>query len=384
MESLTSFHKEVEIITQINDEDVILKVSTKTNQKIARKRRYNEVSHIINITRFQTLCYVLFFCFMLVTGFFLYLERDFLVSNKFVVSIYLLSFLFLWVYFSMAGIFIITIMFQITYRTRCLDFFIQFIVYSQFVIVNILLFPLILLYNYNLTFNYTFRRVIHTSLGWDSYIGNIPLSDEFLLIIQFIQLSHIFWIISFLILVIARRSFRKPIFWLDSLKLDKHTIITQSATEIYELEDGYSQRPLFLPFTELSDYIHNIEVFHEKFQSYARFIARRGELIDWSLKEKSIVFYPRFSIQTPNFFLRPISLFKFWYNLRDKKELTTVELHYITRNLSIRLSSEDNNMLEREVTLHLLLEKILQSLKESMIKFLEGDFEKSYNVLLKI
>jgi hypothetical protein len=193
----------------------------------------------------------------------------------------------------------------------------------------------------------------------------------------------IFWIISLLIFGIARRFSRKPIFWLDWLDPDRLTIINKGATDIHEVEDGYSQRPLFLPFTEISDYIYDIAAFQEKFQRYAKFIARKGEFIDWSLKEKSIIFRPRFLIQAPNILLRPIRFFKFWNNFRIKKELTTIKLDYVTKNLSIRVSSGDYTMLEHEVTFHLLLEKILQLVKESMIKFLEGDLKSSYNVFLK-
>lgn len=368
MESLTRFYEDVNIINQINEENMILDDQTfpKTNLKTARKQHYSNLSHIIYRDRLRTFIGVLLFFFVfLFPGLGPALVR--VLDNRVyqvVMSIYIFGFLFLVVYLLIAAIFVITILFQITYRTRCIDFFFQLLIYFQFIMVSFLLLPLIFLSNCV----WLLRPDISFSPDWGQFFLIIP----------------IFWIISLFIFGLARRSFRKPIFWLDWLEPDKLTIINKSATDIHEVEDGYSQRPLFLPFTEISDYIYDIAAFQEKFQSYAKFIARKGDFIDWSLKEKSIIFYPRFLIQTPNILLRPISFFKFWNNLRIKQELTTIKLDYITKNLSIRVSSGDYTMLEREVTFHLLLEKILQSVKESIIKFLEGDFKNSYNVFLKI
>lgn len=367
MESLTSFCEDVNIINQINEESMIL--NNQTNPKTARKQRNSDLSHIIYRDRFRTLIGILLFFFVFLFPI-LVSVLDNIWVNQVVISIYIFSFLFLIIYLLIAAIFVIIILFQITYRTRCLDFFFQMLIYFQFIMVSFLLLPLIFLTNYV----WALRSDIYYSLDW----RNNPQFNQFFLII------HIFWLISLLIFLLARRSFRKPIFWLDWLEPDRLTIINKGATDIHEVEDGYSQRPLFLPFTEISDHIHDIAAFQENFQRYAKFIARKGEFIDWSLKEKSIVFYPRFLIQTPNILLRPIHFFKFWKNLQNKKELTTIELDYITKNLSIRVSSGDYTMLEREVTFHLLLEKILQSVKESMIKFLEGDLKSSYNVFLKI
>ena len=133
MESLTRFYKDVNIINQINEESMI--VDDQSFPKTVRKQHYSNLSNIIYKDRIRTFIGVLLFFFVflfpaLVSG--LGRGLDNRIYQVFIL-IYILGFLFLVEYLFIAAILVITILFQITYRTRCIDFFFQLLIYFQFI-----------------------------------------------------------------------------------------------------------------------------------------------------------------------------------------------------------------------------------------------------------
>jgi hypothetical protein len=284
--------------------------------------------------------FVLIGCIALLFHFFLDLPITYLFF-----SIYIL---FLAPFLLIVAVPLIWILIKITFRTRNRDFMLQLFVVIQLTVVCCFIFPISVLFSF----------------------------ERELLTVTYLMLS-----MSLIILGIVMNFSHKPIFWNSSLDYYSAPLLVHQSAEINGEQDGYSQRPLLVSFQEMEDFISSSAEFRVQLEKYARFLGKKGELIDWDIKDTSVTLYPRFLIRTPNFLWEFRLFYQFLYRLLTRRNLTTIEIIFSAPQISIRVSAEDYDLLSREVTFHLLVESILKCFKESLLAFFNQDFNAAYQNL---
>ncbi|MFW9902725.1 MAG: hypothetical protein ACFFFH_00215 [Candidatus Thorarchaeota archaeon] len=205
----------------------------------------------------------------------------------------------------------------------------------------------------------------------------MPLFITLLLGIAFFEMTFLYWTVR------TARETRKPIFfwtfYQDSLAAYSSTILSHHALQINEEEDGYSQRPFFLSFSELKDRLKEPETFREKFREYALFLTERSELIGWDISGNQIILYPRVLLGK---YSPGVGLTFLWRLMVRifKKNLTYVRIDFDSQEISLKVAKEDYQLLS-DVTYHLLGFQLLNHFKNSILTFLTGDKEEAYSTL---
>jgi hypothetical protein len=162
------------------------------------------------------------------------------------------------------------------------------------------------------------------------------------------------------------------------------TILAQQALLINEELNGYSQRPFFTDFPEITQYCVADQEFVSRMSDYAKFLVEKSELIGWDIKENknSIALYPRVLMGELNLGLGIRYIWKL-FNRVLKKQLTTINVNFSTPEISLRIVKQDYELLS-EVTYHQLGQLVLQRFKQSILEFLEGNIDKSYRILFPL
>jgi len=239
-----------------------------------------------------------------------------------------------------------------------------------------------------------------------NYLNQLIPNIGLLIVITFVALSpfielkedDIFTIIfiGFMLLLIILESIflrsvvqgakknTKPLFlwtlYQDPSLAFQGTILTQHSLSIEEEEDGYSQRPFFLKFSEIIQFCPTLEEFKEKIKDYASFLTERSELVGWDFENNVIKLFPRVLIGKLDLGLGITYLWGILIKMIRKVELTYVSINYDIKEISLRINRDDYNLLH-EVTFHLLGQSLLIKFKQSIIEFLNNDPEKAYSIL---
>ncbi|MHA2297049.1 MAG: hypothetical protein ACXAEU_17470 [Candidatus Hodarchaeales archaeon] len=203
----------------------------------------------------------------------------------------------------------------------------------------------------------------------------------FLLLLVVLECIFLSWVIN------GVKHNKKPLFfWTffqDTFEAYSSTVLSQQALLITDQQDGYSQRPFFASFPEISRHCTSPSVFKSKMEEYARFLTERSELIGWDIDENSAILYPRVLMGRHDFGLGIRYLWDLLIRIYKKKELTTISISFESREISIRIAREDYDLLS-EVTYHLLSQQILERFKQSIITFMEASIEESYKILFPL
>ncbi len=194
-------------------------------------------------------------------------------------------------------------------------------------------------------------------------------------------------IIFLRLLISGVKENKKPLFfWTffqDTREAYASTILSQQALQISDMQNGYSQRPLFAPFSEISKHGTSLTEYQAILESYAKFLMEKSELIGWDITNNSIALYPRVMFGYADFGVGLIYLWDLLYRILTKKRLTTININFEVQEISLRIAREDYDLLNN-VTYHLLGQQILERFKQSILAYLEGDIEKSYSSLLPL
>jgi len=238
------------------------------------------------------------------------------------------------------------ILIKVTYRTRNRSFAFQMFNYLQFTLICTIIHPV----SYWLSFE---------KGQWDP------------------RFQGFFWLScsSFFVL---KYFFRNPLFWDEELTYRSSTLLSHQALNIDSEQDGYSPRPLFSDFHIITEFISSAVEFHVQLEKYARFLGKKGVIIDWYIDDTSAILYPRFLIK---FQLKFWLLYQFLNRFRMKRNLTTIEISFSPPQLSIRVSPEDYTILAREVTFHSLGQHILGRVQQSLLAFFNNDLNMAYMAL---
>ncbi|MHA2224815.1 MAG: hypothetical protein ACXAC8_06405 [Candidatus Hodarchaeales archaeon] len=219
-----------------------------------------------------------------------------------------------------------------------------------------------------------------------SLINYIEFKED-LFTVAFIGILLLIIILESIFLRLVMREVKenkKPIFlWTffqDSFEAYSSTILTQQALLIEEEQNGYSERPFFANFSELTRYCTTPFEFTSKFESYARFLTEKREVIGWNISENSVTLYPRVLLGEADYGLGLFYLWNLLIKVIKKKGLTSITINYNSQELSLKIAKEDYNLLN-DVTYHLLGQQVLERFKKSMIMFMEDDLDKSYSLL---
>ncbi|MHA2073654.1 MAG: hypothetical protein ACXACU_01215 [Candidatus Hodarchaeales archaeon] len=177
---------------------------------------------------------------------------------------------------------------------------------------------------------------------------------------------------------------KKPLwfysFFQDTLESYSSTILSQQALHITDLQDGYSQRPFFASFQEISEHCSSMEEYLDKTREYAQFLVRKSELIGWDINDEDIVLYPRVLLGHADFGIGIKYLWELLVRLYRKKGLTSITIDFRLEEITLSIAREDYEWLGN-VTYHLLGQQILNRFKQSIIAFLKDDLDKSYSSL---
>ncbi len=159
--------------------------------------------------------------------------------------------------------------------------------------------------------------------------------------------------------------------------------MSQQALLIHEVQNGYSQRPFFANFPEITQYCSSLPKFKSKVQEYIHFLTERSELIGWEIRENLVTLYPRMLMGNPNLGLGIKYLWVLFFKIIKKDGLTTITINYNSQELSLRIAKQDYDLLN-DVTYHLLGQLLLERFKQSIIAFLEDDHERAYSILFPL
>jgi len=185
-------------------------------------------------------------------------------------------------------------------------------------------------------------------------------------------------------LFIQRKSVkRKPLFRDVKMNISQTPIVSVHSIEIKEELDGYSQRPISSDFQLLRRLIRSSSDFKKQLDNFCTFLGKKGELIDWYIEESYAILYPRFAIKFPNLRKNPLFFYHTLRRVRFNEEQTSIELTLFPPQISININFEDYETLNREPTFHTLCLNVLESVKESLIAFLNNDLEAAYNILTR-
>lgn len=212
------------------------------------------------------------------------------------------------------------------------------------------------------------------SVGIKIYIGSLLVIIVLELIFLRLQISGI-------------KENKKPLFfWTffqDTREAYTSSILSQQALEIWEGQDGYSQRPFFTPFPELRKYRTSNLTPQAHLERYAKFLTEKSELIGWERTPNSMILYPRVLFGYADYGMGILYLWKLFYRLITKKRLTMITVNLEVEELALRITREDYALLNN-VTYHLLGFQLLERFKQSILAYLEGDLKKAYSVLLPL
>ncbi|MHA1995141.1 MAG: hypothetical protein ACW97Z_11410 [Candidatus Hodarchaeales archaeon] len=180
------------------------------------------------------------------------------------------------------------------------------------------------------------------------------------------------------------RTNKKPLwfysFFQDTLVSYSSTLLSQQALNITDLQDGYSGRPFFVTFPEITEYCSSLDDYKIKMEEYAKFLADRSELIGWSINDEEIVLYPRVLLGHADFGMGIRYLWELWFRIYRKKGLTSITIDYNTEEISLGIAREDYEWLGN-VTYHLLGQQIIKQFKQSIIAFFGDDLSLAYSSL---
>jgi hypothetical protein len=205
----------------------------------------------------------------------------------------------------------------------------------------------------------------------------MPFFIALLLFIAVFEMIFLSWTVR------SVRENRKPIFfwtfYQDSLAAYSSTILSHHALQINEEENGYSQRPFFLSFSELKVRFKEPEAFRENLREYALFLTERSELIGWDISGNQIILYPRVLLGK---YSPGVGLTFLWRLMVRvlKKNLTYIRIDFDSQEISLKVAEEDYQLLS-DVTYHLLGFQLLHHFKNSILAFLTGDLEEAYSTL---
>ncbi len=258
------------------------------------------------------------------------------------------------IFFTFAAIFLLIfmlfpflwILIKVTYRTRNRNFAFQMFNYLQFTLICTIIYPV----SYWLSFEK----------------GQI---DPRIPTLFFLSISIFF---------VLRLFYRNPLFWDEELIYRSSTLLSHQALHIDSEQDGYSQRPLFSVFPIMTEFISSPVEFQVQLEKYARFLGKKGVIVDWDIDETSAILYPRFLIK---FVWKFWLIYQFLNRFRMKRNLTTIEISFSPPQLSIRVSPEDYKILAREVTFHSLGQHILGRVQQSLLAFFNNDLNMTYMAL---
>ncbi len=180
---------------------------------------------------------------------------------------------------------------------------------------------------------------------------------------------------------------KKPLFlwnfFQNSFEAYSSTVLAQQALLIDEEFNGYSQRPFFEDFPELTHYCASNQEFVSRMSVYAKFLIEKSELIGWDIKTNTVVLYPRVLMGDLNLGLGLRYLWNLFNRVLKKKQLTTIIVSFPTPEISLRVAKQDYELLS-EVTYHQLGQLVLKRFKQSILAFFEGDRNNSYRILFPL
>ena len=247
---------------------------------------------------------------------------------------------------------LIWILIKITIRTKNFDFGFQVFVYLQVVF-------------------YMFLASAKLGLLFENQPTNIKL-----------LLDLIFYGMP-LVLIGQTRLFKKSIFRNEWHPTTNASIILRQSLQVEEEHNGFSERPIFTEFQELEKYISSPTEFKTQFEKYCCLMGKMGELVDWDVTEDRVNLYPRFLIHSPNILKAPLQFINFIKAISSKTGLTTIEISYPSKQMMIKVAFGEYDILNREVTFHILALNILESLKKSLLAFFANDPESAFSMLIK-
>ena len=223
-----------------------------------------------------------------------------------------------------------------------------------------------------------------------AFSSTVQFSEDSVEIVIYIGILLVLIVLESIMLrlhVQGVRNNKKPLwfysFFQDTLESYSSTILSQQALHIADLQDGYSRRPFFASFQEISEYFSSMEDYNAKMEKYAHFLVEKSELIGWDIKDEEIVLYPRVLLGLTDFGMGIKYLWELWLRVYRKKDLTSITIDYKTQEISLTIAREDYEWLGN-VTYHLLGQQILIHFKQSIIAFLDNDLDKAYSSLFPI
>ncbi|MFX0085821.1 MAG: hypothetical protein ACFFAU_09110 [Candidatus Hodarchaeota archaeon] len=203
----------------------------------------------------------------------------------------------------------------------------------------------------------------------------------FLLLLAFLEAIFLHLVVQ------GARNNKKPIFlwtfYQDTFEAYSSSFLSQQALLIDEQKNGYSQRPFFLNFIEISQYCRSSEEFKSKMKNYAKFLAEKSELIGFDIFETTIKLYPRVLMGYRSYGFGIRYTWDIFLKVIKKKGLTSIAVNFTEQEISLRIAKEDYDLLN-DVTYHLLGQLVLKRFKESIVAFLEENQEKSYSTLFPL
>ncbi|MFW9780152.1 MAG: hypothetical protein ACFFE8_14990 [Candidatus Heimdallarchaeota archaeon] len=246
----------------------------------------------------------------------------------------------------------------IAFRTRYRDYFIQVVMYLQF-----LAFPLCYMFYHILAIIPEFGRVFP---NW---------------IILPVGLYIVFGPLS--IVILSLLVIQKPLFWRNNLEDYITTLLSQQAMHIMEYRDGYTPRPFFSKLSEINNFVSTPMEFKSSMENYAKFLAKEGEIIGWDINERIATLYPRVLMNPPFVLLDIRFLYRLFYRVYRRYRLTAITINRKEKEMSLYIARDDYEVLN-DVTFHILGEQILDRTKNSIVAFLQKDYEQAilnYNPL---
>jgi len=215
---------------------------------------------------------------------------------------------------------------------------------------------------------------------WLLYI--LPLSKEYSIIKIPLMVGII--LLMFFILLQDNSYKRKPLL-IQKVKMgiSQVPIVSVHSIEVKEELNGYSQRPISSEFRLLENLISSSSSFAENIEDFCVFLGKKGELIDWCIEDSFAILYPRFIVQRPNIFKNPLFYYQLLKKIRLNEDMTSIEITLSPPQISINIVFQDYETLNRETTFHTLCLHILESVKKSLIAFLNNDPDTAYHELTR-
>jgi hypothetical protein len=236
---------------------------------------------------------------------------------------------------------------------------------------------------------------LFTNLGLLIVVSVVPITNfiefkeslESVLYIGFLLVLITLEVIFLRLVIQGARNNKKPIFlwtfYQDSFEAYSSSLLSQQALLISEEENGYSQRPFFVNFSEINQYSESNLDSMSKMKDYSKFLMEKSELISSDEFEDSIIFYPRVLMGYNKYGFGIRYMWRIFLKIIEKRDLTSITVNFTTNEISLKIIREDYEILN-DVTFHLLGQLVLERFKESILAFLEGDKDKSYSILFPL